>query len=118
RKRGLKAKVIVNTRIEKYSEKNPSLPNIELAQQFCIRKLIVTDILNEKERWLTILEGQGNVKKFCDPKWPQLEEFKKQGETASTPSTESIANNHIALQQLLASYNSENIWNSDETSLF
>ena len=45
-------------------EKNPSLPNIELAQQFCIGKSIVTDILNEKERWLAISEGQGNVKKI------------------------------------------------------
>ncbi|CAG8698801.1 15144_t:CDS:2, partial [Funneliformis mosseae] len=33
----------------------------------------VTDILNEKERWLAISEGQGNVKKFRNPKWPQLE---------------------------------------------
>ncbi|CAI2190434.1 8469_t:CDS:2, partial [Funneliformis geosporum] len=54
-------------------EKNPSLSNIKLAQQFCIGKSTVTDILNEKERWLVISEGQGNVKKFRDPKWPQLE---------------------------------------------
>ncbi|CAI2196522.1 2090_t:CDS:1, partial [Funneliformis geosporum] len=45
-------------------EKNPSLPNIELAQQFCIGKSTVTDILNEKEHWLAISEGQENVKKF------------------------------------------------------
>ncbi|CAG8671338.1 13138_t:CDS:2 [Funneliformis mosseae] len=31
------------------------------------------DILREKERWLSITtEEQGNIKKFCNPKWPQL----------------------------------------------
>ncbi|CAI2175696.1 6572_t:CDS:2 [Funneliformis geosporum] len=52
----------------KIKEKNPSLLNIELAQQFCIGKST----------------------------------FKKQGEAANAPSTESIANDRIALQQLLA----------------
>ena len=47
-----------------------------------------------------------------------LRQFKKQGEAASAPSTESIANDRIALQQLFAPYNSENIWNGDETGLF
>ncbi|CAG8477767.1 13459_t:CDS:2 [Funneliformis mosseae] len=46
-----------------------------------------------------------------------LHQFKKQDEAASVPSTESIANDCIALQQFLASYNSENIWNSNETDL-
>ena len=45
-------------------EKNPSFLNIELAQQFCIEKSTVTDILNKKEHWLVISEGQGNVKNF------------------------------------------------------
>ncbi|CAB4395344.1 unnamed protein product [Rhizophagus irregularis] len=38
-----------------------------------IGKLTVTDILNEKERWLAISGDKGSVKKFCGPKWPQLE---------------------------------------------
>ena len=47
-----------------------------------------------------------------------MRQFKKQGKAASVPSTESIANDRIVLQQLLAPYNSENIWNGDETGLF
>ncbi|CAI2196682.1 20182_t:CDS:1, partial [Funneliformis geosporum] len=37
-------------------------------------KSTVIDILHEKEHWLTISEGQENVKKFRSPKWPQLED--------------------------------------------
>jgi predicted DNA-binding protein YlxM (UPF0122 family) len=47
-----------------------------------------------------------------------LRQFKKQGEAASAPSAESIENDRLALQQLLASYNPEDIWNGDETGLF
>ena len=54
-------------------EKNPEISNVELAERYHIGKSTVTDILHEKERWLTILEGQENVKKFRSPKWPQLE---------------------------------------------
>ncbi|PKK71359.1 hypothetical protein RhiirC2_744748, partial [Rhizophagus irregularis] len=34
----------------------------------------VTDILSEKECWLAISGDQGSIKKFCRPKWPQLEQ--------------------------------------------
>lgn len=47
-----------------------------------------------------------------------LRQFKKQGEAASAPSTESIENDRLALQQLLMSYDLEDIWNGDETGLF
>ena len=35
-------------------ENELSLSNVELAQKYNIRKSTVTDILNEKERWLAI----------------------------------------------------------------
>jgi hypothetical protein len=54
-------------------EREPSLPNVSLAQRYGIGKSTVTDILNEKERWLAISGGQENIKKFRGPKWPQLE---------------------------------------------
>ena len=47
-----------------------------------------------------------------------LRQFKKQGEAASVPSAESIKNDRLTLQQLLAPYNPKNIWNGDETGLF
>jgi len=47
-----------------------------------------------------------------------LRQFKKQGEAASAPSAESIESDRLALQQLLAPYNPEDIWNGDETGLF
>jgi hypothetical protein len=53
--------------------KNQNTSNVELALRYHIGKSTVTDILKEKERWLTISEGQENVKKFRSPKWPQLE---------------------------------------------
>ncbi|PKC13203.1 hypothetical protein RhiirA5_285762, partial [Rhizophagus irregularis] len=53
--------------------KNPNLSNISLAQQYRIGKSTITDILKEKERWLSITESQGSIKKFRGPKWPQLE---------------------------------------------
>ncbi len=154
-------------------EKNSTISNVELAQQYRIGKSTVTDILREKERWLSISEGQESVKKFRGLKWPQLEDalsiwvdnalntrqdidgnilktkasyfarqfsiedfhysegwlggfkkchglrqFKKQGEAASAPSAESIESDRLALQQLLAPYNPEDIWNGDETGLF
>ena len=55
-------------------EKDPGITNVDLARQYDIGKSTVTDILNEKERWLAVLEGQGSVKKFRGPKWPQLED--------------------------------------------
>ena len=42
-------------------------------------------------------------------KWHSLRQFKKQGEAASAPSTESIENERLALQQHLMSYNPEDI---------
>ncbi|CAB4389293.1 unnamed protein product [Rhizophagus irregularis] len=54
-------------------EKGPYTSNVYLAQKYNIRKSTVTDILNEKERWLTISEEQRKIKKFCGPKWPLLE---------------------------------------------
>ena len=47
-----------------------------------------------------------------------MRQFKKQGEAASAPSAESIESDRLALQQLLAPYNPEDIWNGDETGLF
>ena len=47
-----------------------------------------------------------------------MRQFKKQGEAASAPSAESIENDRLALQQFLASYNPEDIWNGNETGLF
>ncbi|CAB5386425.1 unnamed protein product [Rhizophagus irregularis] len=54
-------------------EKGPHTSNVYLAQKYNIRKSTVTDILNEKERWLTISEEQRKIKKFYGPKWPLLE---------------------------------------------
>ncbi|PKY56658.1 hypothetical protein RhiirA4_330694, partial [Rhizophagus irregularis] len=54
-------------------EKNPNLSNVSLAQQYRVGKSTITDILKEKERWLSITESQENIKKFRGPKWPQLE---------------------------------------------
>jgi len=51
-------------------ENELSLSNVELAQKYNIRKSTVTDILNEKERWLAISGNQGKIKKFHSPKWP------------------------------------------------
>ena len=51
-------------------ENEPSLSNVELAQKYNIRKSTVTDILNEKERWLAISGNQGKIKKFRSSKWP------------------------------------------------
>ena len=47
-----------------------------------------------------------------------LHQFKKQGEAASAPSAESIESDRLMLQQLLAPYNPEDIWNGNETGLF
>ena len=142
-------------------------------KKYNVGKSTITDILRESERWLTITESQENIKKFCGPKWPQLEDalglwvdnalntkqdidgnvlkvkasyfaeqfsiedfhhsegwlggfkkrhglrqFKKQGESESAPSAESIKRDRLALQQFLAPYNPEDIWNGDETGLF
>ncbi len=54
-------------------ERNSSLSNVELAQQYKVGKSTITDILKEKERWLAISESQEHIKKFRGPKWPQLE---------------------------------------------
>ena len=54
-------------------EKEPNLSNTDLAQKYGIGKSTVTDILNNKERWLIISEDQGSIKKFRSPKWPNLE---------------------------------------------
>ncbi|CAB4388719.1 unnamed protein product [Rhizophagus irregularis] len=54
-------------------EKRPHTSNVYLAQKYNIGKSTVTDILNEKERWLTISEEQRKIKKFRGPKWPLLE---------------------------------------------
>lgn len=54
-------------------ERQPNLSNVELAQKYDIGRSTVTDILNDKERWLVISGDQENVKKFRSPKWPQLE---------------------------------------------
>ncbi|CAB4407659.1 unnamed protein product [Rhizophagus irregularis] len=118
-------------------EKDPTLQNVELAQKYNVGKSTITDILRESDRWLTITESQENTKKFCGPKWPQLEgalglwvdnalntkqdidgNILKQGEAESAPSAESIERDRFALQQLLAPYNPEDIWNGDETGLF
>jgi len=53
---------------------NPSLSNVELARQYNIGKATVTDILKDKECWLSITSERDDLKKFCAPKWPQLEE--------------------------------------------
>ncbi|CAB5377698.1 unnamed protein product [Rhizophagus irregularis] len=55
-------------------ERDPCIQNVELAQKYNVGKSTITDILKESERWLTITESQENVKKFCGPKWPQLED--------------------------------------------
>ena len=47
-----------------------------------------------------------------------MRQFKKQGEAESAPTAESIERDRFALQQLLAPYNPEDIWNGDETGLF
>ncbi|UZO17993.1 uncharacterized protein OCT59_009321 [Rhizophagus irregularis] len=54
-------------------EREPNLSNTSIAQRYNIGKSTVTDILNEKERWLAISGDKGSVKKFRGPKWPQLE---------------------------------------------
>src|SRR3954453_11071217 len=54
-------------------ERELNLSNTSLAQRYNIGKSTVTDILNEKERWLAISGGQENIKKFRGLKWPQLE---------------------------------------------
>src|SRR6185312_6018498 len=53
---------------------NPSLNNVELAREYNIGKATVTDILKEKERWLSITTEQANLKKFREPNWPKLEQ--------------------------------------------
>jgi len=53
---------------------NPSLNNVELAKEYNIGKATVTDILKEKERWLSITTEQANLKKFREPNWPKLEQ--------------------------------------------
>ncbi|CAB5360689.1 unnamed protein product [Rhizophagus irregularis] len=55
-------------------ERDPHIQNVELAQKYNVGKSTITDILKESERWLTITESQENVKKFREPKWPQLED--------------------------------------------
>jgi Tc5 transposase DNA-binding domain/CENP-B N-terminal DNA-binding domain len=55
-------------------EKYLALQNVELAQKYNVGKSTITDILRESDRWLTITESQENIKKFCGPKWPQLED--------------------------------------------
>ncbi|GES88099.1 tigger transposable element-derived protein 6-like [Rhizophagus clarus] len=135
-------------------ERKPNLSNTSIAQRYNIGKSTVTDILNEKERWLAISRDKesvdnalntkqdidGNILKtkaaffaerFSVEDFHQsegwlggfkrrhgLHQFKKQGEASSAPSAESIENNRLALQQFLRSYNPEDIWNGDETSLF
>ncbi|CAG8775011.1 818_t:CDS:1, partial [Cetraspora pellucida] len=54
-------------------QKNPLISNVELAKQYGIGKSTVTDILNEKDRWLAILDEEQENKKFQGPKWPKLE---------------------------------------------
>ncbi|CAI2184849.1 10891_t:CDS:2, partial [Funneliformis geosporum] len=41
-----------------------------------------------------------------------------QSKVTNAPSAKSIANDHVALQQLLLNYEFEDIWNADETGLF
>ncbi|CAB4492249.1 unnamed protein product [Rhizophagus irregularis] len=55
-------------------ERDLRIQNVELAQKYNVGKSTITDILKESERWLTITESQGKVKKFRGPKWPQLED--------------------------------------------
>ncbi|UZO04719.1 uncharacterized protein OCT59_025090 [Rhizophagus irregularis] len=55
-------------------ERDPHIQNVELVQKYNVGKSTITDILKESERWLTITESQENVKKFREPKWPQLED--------------------------------------------
>ncbi|CAG8759388.1 15360_t:CDS:1, partial [Cetraspora pellucida] len=45
-------------------QKNPLISNVELAKQYGIGKSTVTDILNEKDRWLAILDEEQENKKF------------------------------------------------------
>jgi len=52
---------------------NPSINNVELAREYNIGKA-TTDILKEKERWLSITTEQANLKKFREPNWPKLEQ--------------------------------------------
>ena len=54
-------------------EKELTISNVYLAQKYNIGKSTVTDILNEKDRWLAISGDQGKIKKFRSPKWHQLE---------------------------------------------
>ena len=49
-------------------EREPCLSNVSIAQRYNIGKSTVTDILNEKERWLAISGDQGSIKKFRGPK--------------------------------------------------
>ena len=55
-------------------EMNPSIKNVDLANNYQVGKSTITDILKEKERWLAITTEEGDVKKFRGPKWPKLEE--------------------------------------------
>ncbi|GBC48258.2 tigger transposable element-derived protein 6-like [Rhizophagus irregularis DAOM 181602=DAOM 197198] len=126
-------------------EKDPTLQNVELAQKYNVGKpkwpqlegalgLWVNNALNTKQ------DIDGNILKvkasyFAEQfliedfhhsegwlggfkKRHGLRQFKKQGEAESAPSAELIERDRFALQQLLAFYNPEDIWNGDETGLF
>ncbi|CAB5390762.1 unnamed protein product [Rhizophagus irregularis] len=124
-------------------ERDLRIQNVELAQKYNVGKSTITDILKESERWLTITESQGKVKKFRGPKWPQLEDALGLWVDNALNTKQDIDGNilkikasyfaeqfsiedfhhseerdRLALQQFLTTYNPEDIWNGDETGLF
>ncbi|GBC12797.1 tigger transposable element-derived protein 4-like [Rhizophagus irregularis DAOM 181602=DAOM 197198] len=124
-------------------ERDLCIQNVELAQKYNVGKSTITDILKESERWLTITESQGKVKKFRGPKWPQLEDALGLWVDNALNTKQDIDGNilkikasyfaeqfsiedfhhseerdRLALQQFLTTYNPEDIWNGDETGLF
>ncbi|GES81286.1 hypothetical protein RCL_jg11905.t1 [Rhizophagus clarus] len=95
-------------------EKNPSLFNVELAQEYKVGKLWVNNALNTRQDIdsnilkikASYFARQFSIKDFHYSKgWLGefkkrygLHQFKKQGEAASAPSAESIENDCHALQ--------------------
>ena len=79
---------------------------LKMKAQFFANNLHIDDF-NLSDGWLTGFKKRNG-----------LRQFKKQGESASAPSVESLENDRIMLRQLLRPYQPEDIWNADETGLF
>ncbi|CAB4382432.1 unnamed protein product [Rhizophagus irregularis] len=108
-------------------EREPNLSNVSLAQRYNIGKSTVTDILSEKERWLAISGDQGSIKKFCGPKWPQLEQALGLWVDNALNTRQDIDGNILKVKAAFFAerfsiedfhQSEEDIWNADETGLF